>query len=586
MTRFEGLPDYAGKICGVDDMVASKPFLYFCKEPARISRFDHRDRICVSDCRVGAPTCPGKGHAVTYPTVPYAGILCLPMHKGLLEELREVWLDRWGVTLFMAGIAFTRAWPAIFLSVVVCIATSFLYLCLIARCKRPLVLCGLFVLALVVIVCGIYEMEFATNWVGPDSIYDVGDENFMIASGVVLVSLAVAMLVVSLIFAKNLNTSILCIKAGAECIWDSPSIVFEPFVHLAVKLTFLVILAAGFLRVIAWTDEDEQEIFGEKSVKVHIHYNWYHVLAIWFWIFISAWIMEINSALSYFSTAYATEMWYFSPYQENLNSKEAPRFAACSGYAVALRFHMGTLIYGALVIPFFRVPRMLMGAIFYGGGDDEDEEKSSAITKCMLKSCFCCYNVYDNFLRFMNRYAYMDAALNGTRFCKASYFASSMMHQSGVRFLTTHGAAWLVQFLGLCFVMAVGGIQTYFICRSGGYLVEFGTQAADTPYYIPRPSIMAFVSAIICGYVAQPFICLPGHVADTILFCYAVERKRAFENPLKSAVESTGMLERLTSCTGNRNVKGHEHQHEGFTMREQPPAVRALLEENESAWFS
>lgn len=575
ITRYEGLTDYNGKFCGVSNSVVDKPFLYFCREGAS-QTMARRDRICVDNCDVGARECPGGGDSEPYPTTDYAGILCMPLERRLRKVIGDEFLSDPDVTIFLLGIAFSRAWPAIFLSIVLSVVLAFGYLCVISRCKKMLVYAGLFFIVACSLVLGIYLMAVAATG-GADGIAGTGDEHISFFAGVLVILFSFGVLTVGLLWAKNLTASLACIKAGAECIWDSPSIVFQPFLHLAVKLSMLVFMAVGFLRLLTWLDSDDKEYAGVTSTRVRLSYAWYNIIFMIFYGFMCAWIIEVNHGISYFCTSYASQLWFFAPYDRVLNSKEAPTFGTCQGYAVAMRYSLGTIIYGSLCIMVFRIPRMLLGCVFYSVQDS-----NGPVGSCCGKICACFQNAYAGFLRYMNTYTYMDVSLNGSRFCKAAYFSAQTMDHPAVQFFSTHGAAWLIQFIGGCFIAGICGINTYILCRSGYFLGNVGMESAHSDFYIPRPSLMGFLAAGICWITAHPFLVLPGHIADNILFCYAVERKRLARSPASRVASSASMLSRLTSCT-TRDTQQHQI---GSTVS-QPPSVHKLLEEakHDMSWF-
>merc|ERR1712046_459574 len=78
------------------------------------------------------------------------------------------------------------------------------------------------------------------------------------------------------------------------------------------------------------------------------HYEEYQY-AIWgFYIFMICWVLELCYATSNFAVSYAVELWYFSDFNSQTQSKHHPglTFSTCKGYATAIKHHMGTLAFG------------------------------------------------------------------------------------------------------------------------------------------------------------------------------------------------------------------------------------------------
>jgi len=581
--RFEGLTDYNGKFCGYDESVTAKPVLYFCKN-LTTGKIDEGDRMCIEKCpendqkHMFCPSSPGASQE-SYAAINYAGVFCMPKDPILRRQLAKRYVEDSTVVIFMLGIAFARAWPSILLAMLTTVVLAFLYMCLVSRCKKALVLCGIYSVVVFTLIFGIYLIGVALTG-GADRIVDSGDEDISFVVGLAAIIAAFTILMVALRVGKGINASIACIKAGSECIWDSPSLAFEPFLNLVVRIAVISFLVANVIDLLSWLERTQTKVDGKVYSHWKMQYSWAKLVYLTFYGLMSIWIVEVYNGMSYFATSYATQLWFFAPYEEELVSKEAPRFASCKGYSVAAFYYMGTLAYGSFCIALFRVPRMLLSVIFYNA-DEEDDAKKNPIATCMWRACSCCYNGYTGFLRYQSKLAYMDVVLNGSSYCKGGYFTINTMDASDIKFFNRSGASWLVQFIGQCLVAAHGGFLTYSLCRSHYFLGKLGLSPDE---FIPRPSLIALMSAMICWAVAHPFLCLPGHVADNILFCFAVERKRLFANPFKTAAEETsGMFARLTTCTGRDRVQ----EHQAGSTRAQPPATKALLKEakQDMSWF-
>jgi len=581
--RYESLTDYNGKFCGRSKSVSTLPFLFFCQDV----NLEPRDRICLEECPGDGAVkvaCPDGHMKTSYPTTMYAGLLCMPKDIEMRRKVNEGFFSDKGVEFFLFGIALDRAWPAILMSILQSIALSFLYMCLVSRCKKACLLICLSLVAFSIIAYGVYLLYIGATG-GADRMQQTGDESASIVMGAVALFFGFGVLLVGCLYSKSINASIACIRAGSECIWDMPSLAFQPFLAIIVNIILLICLLGVFLGLATVTNETENRSSdGEVSRQNWLNYSWYHVLGLVFYLCMAAWIIEFFNNLNYLVTSYAAQLWFFAPYEKALVSKDAPGFAACKGYGIALRYYLGTIAYGSFCLLLFRVPRMFLG-IIYNRADEEDEKKQSLSAKCMVEACPCCYSNYMGFLRYMTPFAYMDVSLNASSFCRGGYFSVQVMDTTDIRFLHRYGAAWLIQFTGQCLVASCGGILTFTMCKTGFLMSELGVVATQDAFYVPRPSFMGFVAFQLCWIASHPFMVLPSHVADNILFCFSIERRRLRSKPIQNAVESTGMLASFTSCTGSDRLVEHQA---GSTIA-QPPATHELLVEakqEDLSWWS
>jgi len=111
-----------------------------------------------------------------------------------------------------------------------------------------------------------------------------------------------------------------------------------------------------------------------------------------------------------------------------------------------------------------------------------------------------------------------------------------------------------------------------------------------SPQYIPDPIFISSVAGALCCMVVMPFMFLFDHVSDTLLFCFALQRKRDEDKP--GLVQELGALTARTWqkvwCTsrgedgddkddkdGDKNKPREHPAHQ--LIKHQPPAVQAFL---------
>lgn len=241
------------------------------------------------------------------------------------------------------------------------------------------------------------------------------------------------------------------------------------------------------------------------------------------------WIMEFLTAFSHYVVAYATEMWFFTPYMtltlvgSGHRERRTPPYAVCTGYADGMRYHLGSFALGAVVIMWVRGPRLVMRLITYviAAGND------NLVSKCIWCACACCLNGFEYGIKVLSKDAWMDVAVNGNPFCQAAFHSLMVLEHEATAAITMHGACWLIQAAGIGFVSITGGGTAYLMCT----LVP-GYSNPESAYYVSEPQLVSFIASAVCTYVCVPFVLLFQDVSDTILFCFALEQKRESLKPV------------------------------------------------------
>lgn len=92
------------------------------------------------------------------------------------------------------------------------------------------------------------------------------------------------------------------------------------------------------------------------------------------------------------------------------------------------RYHMGTVALGALIIAIVQTIRVCIEYINY-----KLKKFDNAFTRCILTCCRCCFYCLENFLKFINKNAYIMCAVHGKNFCKSARDAFSLLMRNIVR---------------------------------------------------------------------------------------------------------------------------------------------------------
>merc|ERR1719265_2193254 len=244
-------------------------------------------------------------------------------------------------------------------------------------------------------------------------------------------------------------------------------------------------------------------------------------------------------------TSYAVLTWWYTPKGKGGANVHAPRGALFVGYSHGFSYHFGSLVYGSLLTPYTRIPRVLSSVVF----NQEHGVGCCVSLGSWLKEhlCSCCapsekYNLYskdsfnDVIIRSNN---YDHGCLRVHQVFESTEVCSKNRRRLGS---ITHGG---VLSIGIASAM----ILYWIITTDSSY-----TDPASG-WYITEPIVILILAAWLCAWVGYTFCMLLEHTADMLLYCYAWNKK------VKKATVDDHIPDALTL------VVGFEHKHtDGYPM--------------------
>jgi hypothetical protein len=156
------------------------------------------------------------------------------------------------------------------------------------------------------------------------------------------------------------------------------------------------------------------------------------------------------------------------------------------------------------------------------------KDTGNSVGHCLACCCNCLVDCFERCLAKLNKFAYMDTAINSNGFCTAAGHAMGVLTHNATAAFTLNGATFLFEIAGCGSITAAGAATTYLMSTQ---LDQFNDPGKET--YVPDPAFLTAVSALICFFMSLPFMLVFSNTADTVLFCFALERKRTPEQEEK-----------------------------------------------------
>ena len=123
--------------------------------------------------------------------------------------------------------------------------------------------------------------------------------------------------------------------------------------------------------------------------------------------------------------------WYWTetdPDTESKNNMYKDKFPVAASLGRTVRYHLGTVSLGALIIAICQMLRAILG---YLNESSKKAQKSNVVLKYIFLCLGCFLKCFENCVRYITRKAYIVTAIKGSNFC------SSGMTVFGL--LTSHG---------------------------------------------------------------------------------------------------------------------------------------------------
>lgn len=168
--------------------------------------------------------------------------------------------------------------------------------------------------------------------------------------------------------------------------------------------------------------------------------------------FMLFWLNAFFMGMCQFVIAASACIWYFE-----VNSDTGGRGTVGRGVWWAIRYHMGSMAFGAAIIAICQLIRVIFE--YY-------RRKIQSMTKNAIVRCLLCYTAYllwllEKCIKFITRNAYIQVALSNTFFCKAAWNAFALILLNVARFGWLNTIGGILNWFGVCSVSGLNAFAAY-----------------------------------------------------------------------------------------------------------------------------
>ncbi|XP_006154360.1 choline transporter-like protein 4 [Tupaia chinensis] len=221
------------------------------------------------------------------------------------------------------------------------------------------------------------------------------------------------------------------------------------------------------------------------------------------------WVLALGQCV--LAGAFASFYWAFHKPQD------IPTFPLSSAFIRTLRYHTGSLAFGALILSLVQIARVVLEYI-----DHKLRGAQNPVARCIMCCFKCCLWCLEKFIKFLNRNAYIMIAIYGKNFCVSAKNAFMLLMRNILRVVVLDKVTDLLLFFGKLLVVGGVGILSFFFFsgRIQGLGKDFESPHLNY-YWLP------IMTSILGAYViASGFFSVFGMCVDTLFLCFLEDLER------------------------------------------------------------
>ncbi|XP_062311188.1 choline transporter-like protein 5-A isoform X2 [Osmerus eperlanus] len=221
------------------------------------------------------------------------------------------------------------------------------------------------------------------------------------------------------------------------------------------------------------------------------------------------WLVNFTLALEQCSLAGAFASYYWARRKPH----DIPPCPLFSSFSRAIRYHTGSLAFGALLLAVVQLVRVLLEYL-----DQKLRCSTSAPARFLLCCLKCCFWCLERFIRFLNRNAYIMVAIYGKNFCTSAKDAFCLLMRNVVRVAVLDRVTDFLLFLGKVLISGGVGVIAFLFFTKKIPIVQEEVPSLNF-YWVPLLTVVFGSYLIAHGFFSVYAMCV-----DTLFLCFCFAR--------------------------------------------------------------
>ncbi|XP_071119389.1 choline transporter-like protein 1 [Haliotis cracherodii] len=252
--------------------------------------------------------------------------------------------------------------------------------------------------------------------------------------------IAIIVFLLVIVLRKRIKLVVQLFKEAGSVFQRIPLLLIQPVWTLIILLS--VVGALVFLGLYIETAGepviDAQTAFVKYELNAMMKYlRWYHFFGL---LWMSAFIVACQDL----TIAGAVSEWYFSSDKSKLG------YPICRSIYNLIRYHLGTVAFGSFILAIVRLVRFILSRI-----QKRLHKKTGQVVEFLLKMLQCCLYCFENFIKYLNRNAYIMTASHGYNFITGARRAFLLLLANILRVAAINSIGSFVLFLAKMGCVAV-----------------------------------------------------------------------------------------------------------------------------------
>uniref|UniRef100_A0A672LKH3 Choline transporter-like protein n=1 Tax=Sinocyclocheilus grahami TaxID=75366 RepID=A0A672LKH3_SINGR len=356
-----------------------------------------------------------------------------------------------------------------------------------------------------------------------------------------MISLAVieAIIILVLIFLRNrVRIAIALLKEGSKAIGCIMSTLFYPiitFLLLAICIAYWAVTAVypNFYESVytvlvvmsCWFLFDVFQTFSQSNVTKlcpgsqctfafyggeSLYHRYIFVLQLCN-LLVFLWLVNFTIALGQCTLAGAFASYYWALRKP----ADIPPCPLASSFGRALRYHTGSLAFGALILSIVQFIRIILEYL-----DHKLKGAHNAFTRFLLCCLKCCFWCLEHFIKFMNRNAYIMISIYGKNFCASARDAFFLLMRNVMRVAVLDKVTDFLLFLGKLLISGSVGVLAFFFFTRQIPVIQEEVPSLNY-YWVPLLTVIFGSYMIAHGFFNVYAMCV-----DTLFLCFLLDLEK------------------------------------------------------------
>ena len=332
------------------------------------------------------------------------------------------------------------------------------------------------------------------------------------AFSIILMSFCGLYVCVMLFLRNSINVAIEVMVLSSKCLAEMPFLTLTPIINLIGFGAFFVafifycfnIASMGSFNTTTGTLNGESYPVGYTWVPIDGDKQQQEL---WFLFFCLLWTFNFIGAIGIFVVAYCSAKWYFT--EPANRGPDIGCNTVLTSYWICIRYHLGTLAFGSLIIAFVQFVRAVLLYIT----QQSKQISENFILKylmCCIQCCLCCL---EKCLKFISKNAYIQTAIHNSGFCHGAYDGFFLVARNIFRIGALHVVSGIALVILKLFVTSAVGCGSYFIFQR-----YYDTKMHD----FIAPTVLTM---LIAYFTAAMFCDVYDLITDTVLMCYITDEE-------------------------------------------------------------